>query len=135
MLMTLPHCMLTADGADPWAGLAYAATIDVAGTTQDAARIDVTVAGFTLSGGAGADSILGRAIVFHNGAGARVGCGLITPADGAEVVQLYPYPGYTPPVAGGPSQVQGTLLLSDQSQVMTPDGLPRCTLMTALIAC
>ena len=107
--------LLTPGGDDPWASLAYVTTISsVPYNLAHTAHVDATVGGFTLSGGNGASSILGRAIVLENREGVPIGCGLIMPASGAEVVQIYPYPGYTPtnPLDG----THGTLFVIDQSQ-------------------
>ena len=107
--------LFTPGGDDPWASLAYVTTISsVPYNLAHTAHVDATVGGFTLSGGNGASSILGRAIVIQNREGEPIGGGLIMPASGAEVVQIYPYPGYTPtnPLDG----THGTLFVIDQSQ-------------------
>ena len=107
--------LFTPGGEDPWASLAYITTISSGPyNVNRTAHVDATVSGFTLSGGNGASSILGRALVIHNIQGQRIGCGLIMPASGAEVVQIYPYPGYTPALAL--DGTHGTLFVMDQSQ-------------------
>lgn len=88
-------------GLDAWQPLAYAAD------SRGVARVSVTVHGYSLASkmpiGAAATErrdmpTLGRAIVFHDATGARVGCGLIEPLHG-EMVAIGKYPRHASPVA------------------------------------
>lgn len=62
---------------DPWVGVTY--TTD----EQGVARISTRMAGFSLADGM---PVVGRAVVLHDGLGARVGCGLIAPKRGVPAV-------------------------------------------------
>ena len=79
------------------------------------------VGGFSL---VDAMPVLGRAIVFHDGSGQRVGCGLIQPFTG-EAAVIGGYPGYT-----GDTKVDGVIVVADMGTAMgvgvhgTLTGLP-----------
>ena len=68
------------------------------------AHIHTSVKGFSLNN-PNVQPVLGRAIVIHNSAGQRVGCGLIEPLNG-EVVTFSQYPNYA-----GTSKVMGLLAM------------------------
>ena len=77
--------------------LAYAANSD------GVAHVSAVVDGFSLTG---TQPVLGRAVVFHNGAGDRVGCGIIRAFNG-EIVTLSKYVTYT-----GTQNIHGMLAVS-----------------------
>lgn len=90
---------LAPDGSDPWEGLAYS-------VTGGSAAISATISGFSLTD---SNPVLGRAIVFHNAAGARRGCGIIAPSNG-EYAMLNTYPGYP-----GTNTVRGVVVVTSES--------------------
>ena len=87
---------------DPWNAVKYASD------ANGVALVNVTMAQFSLEG---LNPVMGRAIVVHNAAGDRVGCGLIQPLAG-EAVLLSSYPGYD-----GSSAVRGVIAVTT-----APDG-------------
>ena len=105
----------TTGSEDPWKYIAY--VTDSSGV----ARVSARVGGFSL---VDAMPVLGRAIVFHDGSGQRVGCGLIQPFTG-EAAVIGGYPGYT-----GDTKVDGVIVVADMGTAMgvgvhgTLTGLP-----------
>ena len=87
---------------DPWLAVKYASD------ANGVALVNVTMPQFSLEG---LNPVIGRAIVVHNAAGDRVGCGLINPLAG-QVAVLNSYPGYD-----GSSAVRGVIAVTT-----APDG-------------
>jgi len=78
------HYWLPSTATDPWLVTNWAAVNGKASGTFDVS------AGLTLS------QVMGRAVVVHDGAGARIACGVIMDGENAKATaDIFTYPGYT----------------------------------------
>jgi len=89
--------------ADPWTAMTWHS--DASGS----AVLSLAIDDFTTQP-ARTRSVLGRALVVHSAAGARIGCGIITPLAGGLAVKLGEYPGYA---AAQPSGGRGLVIERD----------------------
>jgi len=94
---------------DPWDEIPVTYTSDASGV----AEISLTIPGFSLNGDM---PVLGRALVVHNAANSRVGCGLIVPHLGM-MARLGKYNDYT-----GTTNIKGLVSFSESDTGVTITG-------------